>query len=322
MSRSLNNIIEKLDFKSNQQVGDIFGCSRSNIHKRRKDGSLITREEIYLLYDHAVRKGWYNKIGALKTLVDEAFPRLSDPGQLLAEYTSEPWQDLTLFLPALEEARIVADLLRPDVRSSNSKRTVNIYIPASTELLKQIVDLFSNSEQLRIRYELSIYQVDDMAFISAVLVVDKNLLLQPSSKGFLPVGDVASIRYFKEANSITNVRRPPVFGPANVKAVGMRQRLPSASDQNNRVMQFTGQLSGTYQLTAICDKMPNESEQWRLRLSATGRGPIEPCTVEVFDQGGRTIVKVQSDNLPWQGFWPDTDDSPLMHLDELLLTEN
>jgi len=236
--------------------------------------------------------------------------------------TTEPWQDLILFLPALEEAKIVSDLLRQDVRSTNSKRTVKLYIPASTILLEQVIDLFHNPEQLRIRYELSIYQVDNMAFISAVLIINKSLLLQPSSKGFLPVGDMAVKRYLREASSITRAPRSPIFGPINIKSVGSRpRRQPSASVQNSIALQFTGQLGGSYHLTATCDKLPDENEQWRFRLTTSGRAPKDPRVVEVFDQAGRTIVKVQSDSLPWQGFWPDKDDSPLMHLDELLLTE-
>ena len=322
MVHSLNSIIEKLDFKSNQKVADIFGCTRANIGKRRQEGSPISMEEIYILYDHALKVGWYNKIAVLQPLVDEAFPRLRMTGKMLAEFTVRPWQHLVIFLPSLEDAKAVCELLSRDLRFTEEKRAVTLYVPPSGKLQKQIIALFGDRSKLRLRYELTVYYTDNFPFLSGLLIVDGNLLLQPSSTGFVPFGDIAAERHFEEAESVTKGAQTPAYGPVFVQSVGAPpERLPGASDGDSIEIHYTGQLGGTYRLTVTCDNLPDNTQQWRLKLAARGSETVDIKEIEVFDQTGRVIIKTRSNNLPWQGIWSDQNSHLTVHLDELLLTE-
>jgi len=319
---SLDSIIERLEFKSNQKVADIFNCSRANIAKRRQLNSPISKEETYILYDHVLKMGWYNKISVLQPLVDEAFPRLRTPGQMLAEFTVDPWRHLILFLPSLENAKVVYDLLGKDMRFTEEKRELKIYIPGSARLLDEVVGLFTDRDRLRLRYELTVFCADNLPFNSGLLIADGRLPLQPSSTGFLPLGDIASERSYNDATTLMQQVRTPQYGPVFVQSVGAPpERLPGASDGSSIVIHYTGQLGGDYRLTVNCDDLPDENQQWRMRLTSRGVEPVEPRSIELFDQAGRTIIKTRSDNLPWQGFWPDYNHPLLIHIDELLITE-
>ena len=322
MEHSLDNVIEKLEFKTNQQVANIFGCSKANIHKRRQNQSPISREEIYVLYDHVVKMGWNNKIPLLKPLIDEAFPRLRVPEQTLAEFTVQPWRDLVLFLPTLEDARTVYELLSQDMRFTEEKRAIRIYIPTSRRLLDEVVGLFTDRQRLRLRYELTVFCVDELPFLSGLLLAGGKMVLQPSSGGFLPLGDIASERCYEEALKLIRQAGVPAYGPVFIQSVGAPpERLPGASDGKSIVIHYSGQLGGDYRLTVTCDNLSDEHDQWRMRLSARTPEPTDPRSIELFDQTGRTIIKTRTDNLPWQGFWPDQDHPLLIHIDELSITE-
>ncbi len=322
MENSLDNVIEKLKFKSNQKAADILGCTRANIHKRRRDGSPISKEEIYNLYDHALKMGWYNQISVLQPLVDQAFPRLRIPEQMLAEFTIRPWKDLVLFLPTLEDARVVYELLGQDMRASAVKRTIQLFIPSSARLLDDVIDLFTDQHRLRLRYELTVSFEDNLPFLSGLLIADDKLVLQASSAGFLRMGDIASERCYQEAIKLIRRARSPEYGPVFVQSASVEpERLPGASDGNSIIIHYNGQLGGEYRLTVICDDLPDDNHQWRLRLSLRNSPPIDTRSVELFDQAGRTIIKTHTDNLPWQGIWSDSEHPILIHIDELQLTE-
>ena len=322
MMHSLDEIIQKLEFKSNIVVADIFGCTKANISKRRLDGSAITTEELYKLYDHVLKMGWYNKIGVLQPLVDDVFSRLRTQDKALAEFTLDPWQHLIVFLPALEDVKLVYELLSDDMRSTEKSRSIKIYVPESQKIVDEVIGLFTKGNRLRLRYELTVYSLDEFPSLSGLLVVNGKLLLQPSTKGFLPLGDIATERYKRKAALLMQTVKTPRYGPAFVQFAGAaRERLPGAADGQSIVIHYTGQLGGEYRLTVTCDDLSDEKQQWRMRLSARGLESVEPRSIELFDQAGRTIIKTRTDNLPWQGFWSEQSNPLLVHIDELLITE-
>jgi plasmid maintenance system antidote protein VapI len=324
----LCRIVDELELPQ-ATVAELLGCARSNINSRYHKNSLITGYEIYRLYQHALQKGWHNKIGVLLPLIELHFPQLFQSERSLAELIPDIWQQVVAFIPTAQDAKCVQRSLLQDRRNTEKRRQIRICVP-TTSLLPDVRAIFEH--ELPLRYELTINQADNMRFASALMaftIPDNSqqelLLLRPANAGFMQLAGEDLRVHREEAMKIladVHSRKTMLYGPVMVNSIGLPPRKPPrAAGSNDYILDFTGQLGGCYRLMVVCDTGKDTGEeQWRMRLTAEAEHPGERL-VKVIDQTGRVVIHTQSDNLPWQGFWPDEGQPLRVHIHDLNLLE-
>lgn len=328
----LYRIVDELELPQ-ATVAELLGCARSNINSRYHKHSLITGYEIYRLYQHALQKGWHNKIGVLLPLIELHFPHLFQSERSLAELIPDIWQQVVVFVPTQQDAKSVQRSLMQDRRNTEKRRQIRICIPTAT-LFDDVRAIFEH--ELPLRFELIINQADNMNFASALMaftIPDNSqqelLLLRPANAGFMQLaGEDLRVHREHAMKILADIhsRKSMLYGPVMVNSIGLPPRKPPrAAGSNDYILDFTGQLGGRYRLMVECDAddeagVDNGEEQWRMRLTAEADHP-DRRLVTVIDQTGRVVIHTQSDNLPWQGFWPDEGQPLRIHIDNLNLME-
>jgi len=324
---TFKSIYEKLDItlQNYAEIGRVLKQSRENVRSRCQNGSVIKLDETIILYRYLKTERLYNMYSVFVPLLKKHVPELFKSDLDLAAISDKPWRELDVFLPSEEAADGLFRLMTNDVRTT-LERQLRIYVPGSDTKPEHLITVVKNRD-LRLRCELRIFRVEEISSFSGFALLDDTHIVLPAESGFTPVIGETAVTYGQAIEKIVKTARLvwqeslSLVGPPPVSP-------PDAADGHSVVLDFEGQLGGGYRLEFIRDEAPNpdsdsqgSDEVWRMRLSVLPTPTTQNRCVQIVDQAGRVIIDTVSNNLPWQGFWPDQNQPVQFHIDDLLISE-
>lgn len=340
MKYRLADILDTVELNG-PEAGEIFDCTKGAIYQRRLNGSSITADELYALHKNALENQHHDKVSLLSPYVAKVFPLLYRAEKTLAEFSGsefgmadvndescrenskKSWCTLHLFIGSTQAAAEVRALIQSDLRVTSNARIIRVYITGTpSTFLSEIVQLFTDEDEMLLRFDLYVHCVSELPFPTSLVLVDNSLLLLPSGDGFVDLaGHNAQLLQEAVSNIIENHPNAAV-GPIPVRSVGETRITPSAADGSVKLIDLCGQLGGNYQLELIPGNsgQVEDTDRWLMRLSAS-EDDSKNRSVKIFDQAGRRVIDALAEHLPWQGFWPYKDWSPLGESEHLLISE-
>jgi hypothetical protein len=310
-------ILELLKVIKQNKLAEATEGQSSQISDCKKHGKRYFNAQplrLIALINYARKEGLSQVLSITQAYIREHWPTLLKVERRLPEFLSDPWQELTLYLPEASYLPSMLEAIHCDARDALGRTLVLVFkanMPTPEKLDRFIQQ--HCMKHLPLVYRTRIADVQLPAGLPPLLYANGQLLLL-SDDGFIPLGHSLQTLWQKSISTLAGEIMEVIRSGPYIHGSVPSTPVPGAGERCYRV-RFDRRNGGSVELNL--ERV--DDENWIMDLQA--REVPAGTLLRLVDQGGSPLINTTSDYLPWQGVWPRKGINPKPIVEQLHLIE-